>query len=789
MNSKDHFLLPLTVVALMPFVSAQAQTDSRDETADDVPIEVITIVGEDEVSRLTPQGAQTGGVFGGDKPVIEVPRSLTPLSSALIEDAAMMDLNDLNRLVPNTFSASGFNSASLPTIRGQLGEVFTNGLRRQGGNNGFGIPLSFNSVEQMDVAKGMPPVILGTTQRTGGFLNVQSKRPDIEQKQGRVSVSAGRWEEYRGQIDVSTPIEKGRSGLRVSYERRDEGSFYDFSQYDSDNLFVAGRWLLNNGGEFNTSFEYFDVDFTDNAGINRPTQDLIDHGIYITGQGEQPNGSQVPGPGAVISPTGEVVIPRNRVLTDPDNISTAETFIWHGTYEQALSANLRLVNRSYYESMSRDNIAKNSFVEIIDSAKTAENRVELHYDLSADQRLIGGVNVRYNSVLGYSQFTTEADNPSDLTGPIANRRIPLTDAQKERFVELRPGLFVSPGGQYDLNNDGAGDYNLSDTTDSVSWQTGLFAQHEIDFTDEWRLTTGLRGDWYDVDARDPLAPEGVTAAQDSIHEFLKAGEVNLLYRPAADWSLYATAAYAESTSNSMGGGNVLGADNRISQQNFATENTLYEVGVKWAPAGTRWYADATLFEQTRSLRNRDGSNTGIKTQGAETQVYFTAERWRANAGLTYLDARYDNSAASQGTRQVADAFDDSRPDIIEGTGVGSPNFTAFPPSTRRVQGLPRVSANLSGRYQLTSQWAVGADGVYTESYPLDYLGTVMIRDQFQLNTHLRYALNAQTEVRLDVLNATDEENWSPVFEGGYFGATLAMPSLPRHWRVSVRHNF
>lgn len=789
MNYKDQLLFPLTVLALIPFSSTQAQGSPSNDADADQPIEVITIVGEDDVSLLTPQGAQTGGVFGGDKPVSEVPRSLTPLSENLIQDAAMTDLNDLNRLVPSTFSASGFNSASLPTIRGQLGEVFTNGLRRQGGNNGFGIPLSFNSVEQLDVAKGMPPVILGTTQRTGGFLNVQSKRPDIEQKRGRISASAGRWDEYRGQIDVSTPIDEGRSGLRVSYERRDEGSFYDFSHYESDNLFVAGRWLLDNGGEFNTSVEYFDVDFTDNAGINRPTQDLIDDGLYVTGQGEQPNGSQVPGPGAVISPTGEVVIPRNRVMTDPENISTAETFIWHGTYEQPLSADLRVVNRSYFESMSRDNIAQNSFVEIIDSAKTAENRFELHYDVSADQRLISGINVRYNSVLGYSQFTTEADNPSDLTGPIENRRIPLTEAQQERFVELRPGLLVSPGGQYDLDNDGAGDYNLSDTTDSVSWQTGLFAQHEIDFSDEWRLTTGLRGDWYDVEARDPLAPQGVTPAQDSINEFLKAGEINLLYRPAEAWSLYATAAYAESTSNSMGGGNVLGADNRISRQNFATENTLYEVGAKWAPPGARWYADAALFEQTRSLRNRDGSNTGIKTEGAEAQIYYTGERWRANGGLTYLDARYDNSAASQGTGQVADAFDDSRPDIIEGTGVGSPNFTSFAPSTRRVQGQPRVSANVSARYQLSSQWAVGADGIYTESYPLDYLGTVMIRDQFQLNTHLRFTLDAQTEIRLDVLNATDERNWSPVFEGGYFGATLAMPSLPRQWRLSVRHHF
>lgn len=786
MTNKHQLLIPFAATLLFPLAAAHAEQTDPDE---DNTVEIITIIGSDDASLLTPRGAQTRGLFGDDKPITDVARSITPLSEFVIQDAALTDLNDLNSVVPNTFGASGFNSASLPTIRGQLGEVFSNGLRRQGGNNGFGIPLSFNSVEQLDVAKGMPPVMLGTTQRTGGFINVQSKRPDLTQRRGSVNLSAGRWDEYRAQVDVSTPIEAGRSGVRLSYQRRDEGSFYDFSGYESHNLYIAGRWVLQNGAEFNTSLEYFDVDFTDNAGLNRPTQNLIDHGLYITGQGRQSDGSTVPGAGSVISPTGEVRMPRSQVQTDPDNISTAETLIWHATYEQPLRDNLRLVNRSYIESMSRDNIAQNSFVEIIDSARTAENRLELLYDMNSQQRLIGGASLRYNSVLGYSQFTTEADNPSDLTGPIENRRIPLTDAQRQRLVELRPGLYVSPGGQYDINGDGTGDFNLSDTTDSVSWQTGLFVQYEYDLNEQWLLTAGARGDWYDVEARDPLPPEGVTAAEDSINEFLKAGEISLLYRATPDWSLYATAAYAESTSNSMGGGNVLGADNRISRQNFATENTLYEVGAKWAPADSRWYADAALFDQTRSLRNLDGSNTGIHTRGVEGQLYFTAERWRVNVGANYLDARYDNSTATQGTRQVIDSFDDSRPDIIAGTGVGSPNFTAFPNSTSRVQGLPRISANLSARYQITERISMGADTLYTEHYPLDYLATVMIRDQFLLNTHARLMLNDQTEVRLDVLNATNERNWSPVFEGGYFGAELVMPSPPRQWRVSVRHNF
>src|SRR5690606_15028341 len=128
-------------------------------------------------------------------------------------------------------------------------------------------------------------------------------------------------------------------------------------------------------------------------------------------------------------------------------------------YSNQLSRDLTLVNRTYYQHLNRDGINQNSFVEVIDGAETFENRLELHWQ----QGTTVGANVRLNDVLGYSQFTTEADLPIDLTADLAARRIPLTPAQQARLVELRPGLYVSPGAQYDRDGDGVGDFNISDT--------------------------------------------------------------------------------------------------------------------------------------------------------------------------------------------------------------------------------------------------------------------------------------------------------------------------------------
>jgi len=780
-----YLALSLATILNTPLVAFAAEkTQVKDS------IEHIEVAGQVIKSQgLSVKNETIDGPFGDNLALQDIARSVTPISSELIEQLNITTLQDVLAVSPNTYSASGFGAPSLPTIRGQLGELFQDGTRRQAGNNGFGVPLSFNSVEQIDVVKGAPPVLFGSSQRNGGFVNLQSKVASTDESKGKASLSAGRWDQYSAQIDYTAPIIKDKVGFRVSYEHLDHGSYYDYSGTKSDSLFAALRILPDDKSTWDINFELYQVEFTDNAGINRPTQALIDDGLYITGQGVQANGSTVPAAGSIVSPTGQVNIDRSTVLTDPDNQNEATTYLIHSIYKRELSANASLKNITYFQHLQREEIAQNSFVEIIDGADTAQNRTELTYSWNDEQQTIFAFDVRYNKVLGYSQFTTEADLPIDLTGPLSNRRIPLTDVQKARLVELRPGVFVSPGAQYDIDNDGSGDFNLSDTTDSRSWQTGFAIQQDSDWTDKLHTSVGYRVDYYDVEARDPIAPQGQTAAGDSINDTLQSGQVSFNYKLNADFTGYGAASYNEATSNSMAGGNVLGGGNVISAQNFATENTLVEFGLKYAPIDSDWYADGAVFSQRRSLRNRDGSNTGIRTTGFESQVFYDAYPYWLSAGYSYIDARYDNSASSQDSAQVADAFDNSRPDIIAGTGVGAPSFTPFAPSNSQVQGIPEQSFSFNGNYSITSKWQTGFSGLYTKSYPLDFLQTVKIRDQYTLNVNTSYAFTPSTKLRLDVNNITNQKNWRPVFEGGYFGATLAFPELPINAKLTLTHKF
>jgi hypothetical protein len=239
----------------------------------------------------------------------------------------------------------------------------------------------------------------------------------------------------------------------------------------------------------------------------------------------------------------------------------------------------------------------------------------------------------------------------------------------------------------------------------------------------------------------------------------------------------------------MAGGTVLGADQRINQLNFATVNEAAEIGYKYAPNGSPWYVDLNWFYQTRSLRNRDGSNSGIKTQGVESQLFYQADRLWLTAGYSYLSARFDDSAAFQDARTVYDAFDTSRPDLVAGTGVGAPNFAAFPASTARVQGLPDHQFSLAAGFMRAAEVEVGGQLSYHGDYKLDFLNSVRIRQQHTLNLFAQWQASAQLSARVDVFNVTQQDNWSPLFEGGYFGATLVFPELPRHAKLTVKYAF
>ncbi len=792
----------------------------------------VVVTGEylEDSNNILPTPSLDNSAYGNARDILDTPRSVDTISQTLLEDDNIRSIRDILRASSDTYSPNVFGLTSLPYIRGQEGEVFYNGIRRGGGNNGYGLPFSFNPVESVDVVKGPATPVYGATQRVGGYINLTTKQAYLDDWHGEVNGTYGSFEFKRYQIDLGGPIIKDKLGFRVSFEQEDDGSYYRNAYYQSQDVYAALAWKPNDKFRMDVNFEYLAVPhYPDIAGINRPTQALIDNDTYIQGTGISPYTGEVPGPGAVATPTGTTTISHSQVLVDPEDYSNSHSYIGQITSTYKFNDAMSLVNRDYFQSLDKETVNQNSFRELIPTNYTYEHRVEfnLGFDVPIGSKTVGGnstakdkdneiskivddvmpfldiknniitgLDFRYLHTVGYSQFLTEADEPNDLTRNLVYTRVPNSTVQSLVNVFPAPGynknILVSSGGTYPTYVNpvtGLTGTPNSDSNDTDIYQSGVFWQQNIAFTPWINIDFGGRGDLVAATTKDPLPPPGFQAASDSIVAGEGAGNASLTLKPTRFISVYGTFSFTQSSNSALGGGYTLDGNNRLETNNFHIGSYLYEAGIKASLFNNSLYLSVAGFDQTRDLRNRDGSLSDLDFRGVEFEAtYQPNKNFHATMSLSYIDAHTDDSTLSADTTSVNDTFNDSRPDIIAGTGVGSPSYSVFGPGDLRYPGLPKILFNTTVSY--TFDFGLGAifNATAYSDQNSDIQGRVKIPAQFELDAALFYK-RKNYEARLDVLNFTNEHNWSSPFEGGFFGATDVFPELPIQVRGTVAFKF
>ena len=822
-------VLPLLLLA------ATARTKAQDAVAS---TDRVTVVGAEipPDENVLPTQQPLSSVFGTDQNIKETPRSVSVISSRQIEEAHIRQFDDLTRASADTFSAAQFGVPGLPQIRGQDGEVFENGLRRNGGNNGYGIPFSFNPVERLDIVKGPPSSVYGPTNRVAGYVNFDSKQPLFDALHGEVFLTIGQYDQYRWGLDVGGSLDsKQKTAFRFSFEGEDSGSFYDFVKYEAYDYYAAFAAKPYDNLRIDFNVEYFNVPhYPDNAGFTRPTQDLIDDGLYVTGTAHDPNNpanTNFKGFGAVVTPTGLVRLPRNRVDTAPGDGSSAHTVYSQAIVRLDLNPNLRFVNLTSFQYLDKETQNANSFVEIIDNNYTVENRTEMHlkYDLPFDangtrlperdakdakdvktvvesnprpqSELVTGFDFRFNHVTGFSSFNFENDNAIDLTAPLSTRFFPRDQITGNLELPGYQGRFGGPtlvnsGANYPTALDSQGNVGVftnADTNETDLYQLGYFLQNNFVITDKLSLLVGGRADLIGADVRDPLSPAGFKAESDSTLVGEGAGNASLSYRFFPWMTTYGTYSYSQSYNSTLGGGLGL-VNNSIQANNFHIASELYEVGSKFSFLNNKAYLGVAGFYQTLNRRSVfGGSNIAYNTKGLELEsTYQPNKNFFANFNISYLSAHLDNvGGVLQNDRVVYDAFDNSRPDIVQGTGVGSPNFFGFPPDDYEAAGFPHFLSSQFISYTLNNGLGASIGAVETGRYHLDVLGKVIVPFQYTINAAIFYK-QPRWEARVDFLNITDEENFTPsfgFFGGGFLSTAVVYPDLPFRVEGTIRLKF
>ena len=267
--------IAVALLAGMPVAAAEEQEEF---------IEEIVVTGD---LRSLP-GENVESVFGFEKSLLETPRSASTVSWEQIERFNIKDIDELIVLAPGTFTQSFFGVAGGLDVRGTPGEVYFRGIRRL--DNPGNYPTPIGAADRIDIVRGPASPISGPA-KIGGYLNFtpKSARADtgqyLAENEGAISYTQGSWDKRVITAEVGGPAKIGDRdfGFYIYGEVEDSGSYYDNTSTDQTLLQASFDMDVNDQLRIQFGGMYHDYEGNQVAGWNRITQDLIDHGRYVTG--------------------------------------------------------------------------------------------------------------------------------------------------------------------------------------------------------------------------------------------------------------------------------------------------------------------------------------------------------------------------------------------------------------------------------------------------------------------------------------------------------------------------
>lgn len=237
----------------------------------------------EDSNSLLPTDRTVDSAFFSDMSLLETPRSVLTLSPETMKQFQIKDFDDLAKIGAGTERYNFYGIAGAPVIRGWQGGTYFNGMMRAFQRNEM--PTSFGSLEALNIIKGAAPAQL-VPSHVGGYANMIPKSPYFDKFRGSIQLEIDNYNLYNVQVDVGAPFLVGDTpaAYRVSLTGQKAESYYDrvdndyYSIYGSIKLKPTDNIRIFTGGEF------FQFKSNENAGWNRPTQNLIDNGEYVIGE-------------------------------------------------------------------------------------------------------------------------------------------------------------------------------------------------------------------------------------------------------------------------------------------------------------------------------------------------------------------------------------------------------------------------------------------------------------------------------------------------------------------------
>ncbi|RDV27529.1 TonB-dependent receptor [Alteromonas aestuariivivens] len=783
----------LGLMVLLPGQALAQEAESK--AAQEGAIEKIEVTG----SLGSLPGQDVEAVFGFGKSILETPRSASTISDLQMERFNVSDIDELVAFAPGTFTQSFFGVAGSLDVRGTPGEVYFRGVRRLDNPGNYPTPIGASS--SVDIVRGPASPIYGPA-KIGGYLNFNPKSAKvgrgayIEEPTGAMSYTTGSWDKNIVSAEVGGPgkVTGKDFGYYIYAEVENSDSYYRNSKTDQSVVQAAFDMELTDSLSIEFGGMYHKYDGNQNAGWNRLTQDLIDHGTYITGDAkpldangdgsidhfeyfagglfvggidaQTEDGSSF-GDSLALVNVGTTKLGRDQTLIAADDVLANEvTTLYFDTIYYSDSG-WEVKNQLFYESYENLNENAYGFSQFHD-AFVVEDKIVVATEFETDSLYAQfqiSPSVRYTDFESGDDFINEYFDRRDLTGP--------STALDRRLLATRAGWGYS---NYDKGN--YLNLGLAAMTD-LTWESGL------------SLVLGVRYDSVDVES---TTPGGITlfdGDEDITAEDKEDGiswNASISYKTPFGLIPYITA--AEQVTIVAGQGANIDVEN-IPGGYFDTSE-LFEYGVKGSFLDDSLYFALSIYEQERTDINAQSSVTNNTTNNEGTEFEL---RWVVNEQLV-LTAVYTNIEVTNLTVLDGGGFqfgffgaedfpniDD--PSIFFG---GTPNGNTAYANTGAVKaGIPENTYGLTATYDFQNGYAASVSVIDVDEVASGFSGAVTLPSYTLVNAGLSY----QTEswgVNLTVKNLTNEEYFRSNFPD-LFGTAIVLPELPRHWNAKFNYKF
>lgn len=659
-----------------------------------------------------------------------------------------------------------------------------------------------------------------------------------------VSGGQGSYPSFSQQIDNSGPLIKNKLAYRISFEKQESEFYYQPSNNDFNSVYAALTWIPYKNITVETNFDYSNYDFIQSRGFNRVTQSLIDNGTYDGGTASPVFKSAASGANYYeVNPDGtynlynftnhqlQIVSANNAGaaslssasspatlagwVLNPSNVNQEKIYGYETAADSTdhykiknihaetkatfrVDDDYQIVNKTLYTHF---NYALGQFDNAFSAytvADAIENRTESIWNtnfnigkLNITDQSNTGVSLRFQHDVGYGTTTAYTQNPYDLLAGSPYSFAALLGLNGQAGTGSGGVNYSSIYNQYikwaqqvggPENTTAAltGPFRPSDGTER---EFALYTQHNFKIGDQWGLNLGGRLTVWNAELNQwiyaPSTPPGNLG--DTTLDIFPAFEGSLTYKPIPQVTNYFTYDYTVSPTAQVFTGNIPYAgtsNNQLGGVSLHRQSVLYELGSKFELQPNTWYADVDVYSQTRVQSNSGGVVSQVWARGVELNTTYQPDKhWTIGGNFTWMNANYVNQSlgsyyspngfAADGTTVFADS------NVINKL-VGGDFRLGLPEQTFNVYGIYRFDFGLGAEVSLNVM----------SDYTVNYIGTVRVPAQYQLDTALFYQ-QPHYEVRIDLNNITDERNFVPNVNDANASDAI-QPNVPFNVQATVK---